>query len=133
VNKELEIPANRLIPHKKGESFVQTITEFLDRGLTLVRKKIDSDHLSEYLHELGSLHGEAVSFLYATRKYRNKALKAGYEMYPKGKCNSEEQIALVRAYADEEYNLHSLVKDLTECIKSRQSAVQSDMKHQGIE
>ncbi len=102
-----------------------SIGEFIEMASELVRRKVDTEELSEYVLELGSALGGIPSYLYYTRIHRDRALAKAYETYPKTGRNSEEQIALARKMATAEVSLHEYMKELGEAIKTRLSTSQS--------
>lgn len=108
-----------LSSHKKGMDFDASLAEFINKTSRLVQTKCSEDELVEFLNDLGAAKGEAASFLYFTRRERDKALGNAYLKYPKKIHNSEEQNALARQASSAEIRQHELIKELIEAINTR--------------
>ncbi len=108
-----------LASHQKGQSFDDSLAEFISKATWLTQKKITEAELLDFQQELGEVYSEAVGWLYFTRRERDKALGAAFMEYPKKLFNSEEQIALSRAKASAQIRVHELIKEMMEAIKFR--------------
>lgn len=122
-----------LASHKKGQTFEQSISEFIREATKTVQQRITEDELVEYSQTLAALYGQGVSYLYFTRKHRDEALGQAFLLYPKKQFNSEESIALSRAKASTEIRLHTLCKEILESIKVRLAVCRQQLQMRQLE
>lgn len=86
----------------------------------------DESGLTEYNEELASHLGTLARYEYFARGDRDKALAEGYRLHPRGKHNSDEQVALARAHATDADRLHKFLKDLYNAIDRKLSTGQTN-------
>jgi hypothetical protein len=114
-----ELTTKDIFLRHRGKGFNETFSSFISDATKAVQRKVAYEELSDYQEEVGQLIGEAASLLYYTRKFRDEALGAAYEKYPKGSALSEEQIALARRDSSLSIRTHELTKEIVEALKVR--------------
>lgn len=100
----------------------------IDRALELLEKRSNDDNRSDINDLAIALLGWLDELIMNSRRERDIALAAGYDKYPKGAANSEEQIAQARRHATKEICLHEFLKDLRSNLRLKVSTNQSAMK-----
>jgi hypothetical protein len=119
--KELGIGA------KSADDWFPLLKKFLIEVTSLLDEEVEDEDRSEYADDLVRTISKMSSFTYLVRNLRNNALAAGYDRWPKGAANSDEQVAQARNYASEETSLRELLKELERALHLKASLNQSSM------
>jgi hypothetical protein len=127
----LAIPAKSLrLPGGKGDRTDNWVTLFMDwlpSVMEMLARKVGDNERPAYNDELSATLGTIAGYEYLARGERDRALAHGFERFPKGTCNSDEQVALARNVASEEDRLHKLLKELHEAVRTRLSSNQTSI------
>ena len=131
MKPSLTVPATSLrLPKRDGianDTWFDQLTAWLPRVFETLERKVPDEERPQYNDELVGILGTLAGFEYLARGERDLALAMGFEKYPKGSCNADEQIALARKFATHEDRLHKLLKELHDAARTRLSVNQTNI------